>query len=250
MTPVLIGCCGWPEARARYYEHFPVVELQDTFYQLPSVSLAEKWRREAPSGFRFTMKAWQLITHPARSPTYRRLKQPVPADLRDSYGGFQSTVQVWEAWERTAEIARALQAEAVVFQCPASFRPLPVNVDRVEKFFARIGPQPWLTVWEPRGDWPPDLVRELCRKYDLVHCVDPFQAVPVHGRALYFRLHGQGGYRYRYSDRELEELAELLRRLRRERTGPSYVMFNNVSMKDDALRFARLWGLVEPGDPW
>jgi uncharacterized protein YecE (DUF72 family) len=241
MAPVLIGCCGWPEARARYYEHFPVVELQDTFYQLPSVSLAEKWRREAPAGFRFTMKAWQLITHPATSPTYRRLKQPVPEDLRGSYGGFQRTEQVWEAWERTAEIARALQAEAVVFQCPASFRPSPANVANLERFFDRIGPQPWLTAWEPRGDWPPDLVRELCRNYDLVHCVDPFREAPVCGRALYFRLHGEGGYRYRYSDAELEELAELLRGLRRERTGPAYVMFNNVYMKDDALRFTDLW---------
>ena len=244
MTPVLIGCCGWPEARSRYYEHFPVVELQDTFYQLPSVALAEEWRRDAPPGFRFTMKAWQLITHAASSPTYRRLKHPVPEHLREGYGGFQPTEQVWEAWERTAEIARALQAEAVVFQCPASFRPSPTNVANLEKFFQRTGPQNWLTVWEPRGDWPADLVRELCCKHDLVHCVDPFQSAPLYGRALYFRLHGKGGYRYRYSDAELEDLARMLRQWRRERAAPAYVMFNNVSMKEDALRFLRLWDLV------
>ncbi|MGC8793624.1 MAG: DUF72 domain-containing protein, partial [Bryobacteraceae bacterium] len=166
MTPLLVGCCGWAGARARYYEQFPVVELQETFYQLPSVSLVEKWRREAPSAFRFTLKAWQLITHPPSSPTYRRLKEPLPEDLRARCGFFQPTDQVWEAWERTAEIARALRAEAVVFQCPASFRPLPANVANLKRFFQRAGPQPWLAVWEPRGDWPPELIREICREYD------------------------------------------------------------------------------------
>lgn len=240
MAPLLVGCCGWPEARARYFKIFPVVELQDTFYQPPSVTLAEKWRREAPPDFRFTMKAWQLITHPPTSPTYRRLKRPVPESAREAYGAFRATAEVWEAWEQTARVAKALRAEAIVFQCPASFRPSPANLANLEAFFARLGAQEFLLVWEPRGDWPPELIRDTCRKFDLVHCVDPFQAEPLHGRVLYLRLHGRGGYRYRYSDAELEELAGKLDRWRNGDSKPAYVMFNNVYMKEDALRFSRL----------
>ncbi len=240
MGLLLVGCCGWAEARNRYFAHFPVVELQETFYQIPSVALAEKWRSQAPAEFRFTMKAWQLITHPATSPTYRRLKKPLPEDWRAAYGYFRPTPQVWEAWEQTAAVARALRVEAVVFQCPASFRPSPANIAHLEAFFTRLGTQDWLSVWEPRGDWPTEVIRAICRKFDLVHCVDPFQAEPLHGRAIYVRLHGRGGYNYRYSDAELAELARKIDRWRRDGSRTTYILFNNVHMKEDALRFLRL----------
>lgn len=241
MPEVVVGCCGWPEARAKYFEHFPAVELQDTFYQPPSVALAEKWRREAPESFRFTLKAWQLITHPASSPTYRRLKQSVPEERRAACGGFQATAEVRQAWRHTLAVARVLKAEAIVFQCPASFRPEPRSIERLEAFFEQAEREGWWMAWEPRGSWPVEVVRHICERHDLVHCVDPFQARPVYGRAVYFRLHGRGGYRYRYSDAELDELAETVMGCRCE--GPVYVMFNNVFMKEDALRFlARLRG--------
>ncbi|MDP9171171.1 MAG: DUF72 domain-containing protein, partial [Acidobacteriota bacterium] len=73
----LIGCCGWREAKAKYFERFGLVELQDTFYEPPSLALARKWRELAPPSFQFCMKAWQLITHTAKSPTYRRLKSKI-----------------------------------------------------------------------------------------------------------------------------------------------------------------------------
>ncbi|MDI3299633.1 MAG: DUF72 domain-containing protein, partial [Bacillota bacterium] len=60
---VQVGCCGFPEARELYYREFPLVEVQQTFYQLPRPATAERWRQEAPPGFLFAMKAWQLITH-------------------------------------------------------------------------------------------------------------------------------------------------------------------------------------------
>lgn len=240
MGEVLVGCCGWPEARPRYFEHFSLVELQDTFYQLPSLELAARWRNQAPAGFHFTMKAWQLITHPASSPTYRRLKKPLPEKERAFYGGFQPNEQVWAAWQQTAAIARTLRAEVIVFQCPASFRPEPKNIRNLEAFFCRAERQGWQMAWEPRGDWPAEIVRRICREYDLVHCVDPFQAEPLHGSLIYFRLHGRGGYRYQYTDEELRELAGKVARAANEGLS-AYVLFNNVFMKEDALRFSRLW---------
>jgi uncharacterized protein YecE (DUF72 family) len=238
---MLIGCCGWPEGRAAYYQHFPVVELQTTFYQPPSVELARKWRAEAPADFVFTLKAWQLITHEASSPTYRRLKRPVPEAERTAYGAFRPTPQVRLAWEATLAIARAVQAPAIVFQCPASFRPTPANRKNLERFFASLEREGRLIVWEPRGDWEPATVADLCRRLDLVHCVDPFQSGEPSGLGpVYLRLHGRGGYHYQYNDEELAQLADLCRRCRRAGRDPLYVMFNNTAMKEDALRFSAL----------
>jgi len=237
---ILVGCCGWPEARAKYFHHFPVVELQDTFYQPPSLAAMDRRRQEAPPQFIFALKAWQLITHPPESPTYRRLKTPIAADKRDNYGFFRPTVEVHQAWERTAATARALRAAVVLFQCPPSFVPSAENKANLEAFFGTIDRGQFLAGWEPRGRWVPEEVAELCRRLDLVHCVDPFLAEPQHGQAAYFRLHGRGGYRYRYSDGELEALREMCLRQLEAGRRPVYCLFNNVYMLDDALRFRKL----------
>src|SRR5450432_2261251 len=113
--PPLIGCCGWSEAQARYLLHFPVIEIQSTFYDPPAPKVAARWRALAPSGFTFCIKAWQLITHTPSSPTYRRLRSPINPRDRDALGSFRCTAQVWRAWEKTREIAEALQAAVVVF---------------------------------------------------------------------------------------------------------------------------------------
>ena len=47
----------------------------------------------------FCIKAWQLITHTAASPTYRRLRSPIAVNERDSVGSFRQTEQVWQAWQ-------------------------------------------------------------------------------------------------------------------------------------------------------
>jgi uncharacterized protein YecE (DUF72 family) len=96
-----VGCCGFPMARAEYYRRFPVVEIQQTFYDLPRIQTAERWRREAlirrsrngRADFEFTMKAWQLITHEPSSPTYRRLRKVIPEEEKGLYGSFQAVAE-------------------------------------------------------------------------------------------------------------------------------------------------------------
>ena len=102
---IVVGCCGWAEAQARYTKTFPTIELQTTFYQPPADKVAERWKSHATPDFRFCMKAWQLITHTPSSPTYRRLKSEISAQERELYGSFRPTEQVRLAWERTREIA-------------------------------------------------------------------------------------------------------------------------------------------------
>jgi uncharacterized protein YecE (DUF72 family) len=236
-TRSFVGCCGWTEAQARYVVDFPTIELQTTFYQPPAIAVVKRWKSQAPAGFRFCLKAWQLITHTPSSPTYRRLKSGISATERDFYGSFQPTEQVWLAWERTREIAQILQADVVVFQCPKSFLPTRENTGNLNTFFHQIERDNRTFAWEPRGeDWRPELIREICAENNLIHCVDPFQSDSVFGNSLYWRLHGKTGYRYRYTD---EDLAELEARLhaRAHLPGPHYIMFNNIYSREDAQRF-------------
>lgn len=234
-----MGCCGWTEAQAKYVATFGAIEIQTTFYQPPADSVARRWKALAPEGFQFCMKAWQLITHTPSSPTYRRLKSGVSDSERDLYGSFRPTEQVSLAWERTREIATLIDARVVVFQCPASFLPTRENIRNLNKFFQSIERDGRVFAWEPRGsDWSDDLIAGLCGENGLVHCVDPFERDSVAGESLYWRLHGRGGYRYRYTD---ADLAEILRRLERhDEAGARFVMFNNISSREDALRFRLL----------
>jgi len=229
-----IGTRGFPLARSEYYKLFSVVEVQQTFYQPPTLKTALHWREEAPLGFEFSVKAWQLITHEPTSSTYRRLRRPIPSTQRSLYGSFRPTDEVSEAWAVTDEIARALRARAVLFQSPSSFHFTEVNETNLRSFFRRMDRRDYLLVWEVRGDWPEQKIEDICRELDLVHGVDPFQTRQVCGAIRYFRLHGKGGHRYRYTDQDLVWLKDQI-----DPEVITYLMFNNGSMVQDAQRLKR-----------
>lgn len=231
---VKVGCCGFALAQAHYFRLFKLVEIQSTFYQLPRLQTAERWRAVAPPSFEFAMKAWQLITHEPSSPTYRRLTHTIAQAKLNRYGSFRATREVLQTWEQTAAFARVLGATLVVFQCPASFRPTPENITNMQRFFSRVDRAGFRFLWEPRGKWPDETVGALCQEFDLVHCVDPFKQLPVYGAFQYFRLHGVAGCSYGYTDADLRKVKEWAGRK------PCYVLFNNKSMKDDAQRFLQL----------
>ena len=48
---IKVGCCGWAKSQKEYFENFPVIELQQTFYKLPDLKTAQKWREKAPKDF-------------------------------------------------------------------------------------------------------------------------------------------------------------------------------------------------------
>ncbi len=236
-TDLFVGCCGWSEAQVRYLSDFRSIELQTTFYQPPAAAVVRRWKAQAPPDFRFCLKAWQLITHTPSSPTYRRLKSAISATERDLYGSFRPTEQVWLAWERTLEVARTLQADVVVFQCPKSFLPTRENIGNLTAFFHQIERDTRFLAWEPRGeDWRPELIRDICAENRLIHCVDPFDSKPAFGDIAYWRLHGKTGYGYQYTDEDLAELEAMLH-ARAHLPGPNYVMFNNIYSRQDAQRF-------------
>ena len=239
---VRVGLCGFSMAMRRYAQHFPVVEVQGTFYEPPRDAVLGKWRVETGPALEYTMKVWQLVTHAAQSPTYRRMKRKLAEG--EEPGFFQDSAAVAEGWQRSVQCAEALSASAMLFQCPASFRPEPENVRRMESFFERIERPRARLLWEPRGGaWKAEreLALSLCRALDLVHVVDPFVTPPQVGHPVYWRLHGIGGARHSYSDDELRKLARMLERA--ARAGPAYVMFNNMPRIRDASRFLQILGV-------
>jgi uncharacterized protein YecE (DUF72 family) len=233
-SEIKVGCCGFVVSQKDYFKLFNLIEIQNTFYQIPRLQTAERWRGTAPQDFEFTMKAWQLITHEPSSPTYRRLRSTIEPVEFDRYGRFRATSEVMEAWNRTATFARTLGASIVVFQCPASFRPTEQNVINMREFFGRIDRVGFRFAWEPRGIWPEELVLQVCEELQLAHCVDPFKNKSQYGAFQYFRLHGINGYAYRYTDVDLQRLKKWIDKK------PTYLLFNNNWMKDDALRFIEI----------
>jgi uncharacterized protein YecE (DUF72 family) len=242
---VHIGCCGWsylnenefPEiagylrvrSKLQAYAYlFDTVEINSTFYRLPRVSTAQKWRKEVDEvnpGFEFTVKAFQGITHLHK---------------------FRKTESV-NSYEVIKDICLALNAKLVLFQTPASFGPSKENVDAMLKFFEKIDRHGVIAVWEPRGKWynEESLIKRVCSECDLIHCVDPFRNEPLafgDSGIAYFRLHGFGKpsmYRYDFSYGELQQLHDKVVSLR-SALRDVYVYFNNDACYDNGRVFAKM----------
>lgn len=232
---ITVGTSGFHLTKEKYAELLSCVEIQHTFYQPPQIKTLERWRAAVPTEFEFVIKAWQLITHEAKSPTYKRLKKKLTEIERAEAGRFNSTAIVKEAWETTLACAATLKAKIVLFQCPASFVQSKENVANLEKFFSTIKRGKLEFAWEPRGDWNLDLVKSICRDLKLRHAVDPFVGKTVTPHRSYFRLHGRNGWRYEYEADELAELASMV-----SKNKNSYVFFNNIRMTEDALKFQEI----------
>jgi uncharacterized protein YecE (DUF72 family) len=234
---IQIGTCGFGRTkRPEYVELLSAVEIQHTFYQPPQIKTLEKWRADVPEEFEFTLKAWQMITHEGSSPTYKRMTRPLTEKEAAEAGFFKPTATVREALELTLECAKALRARTILFQCPARFQPIPENILNLKQFFSNIDRGELNFAWEPRGKlWEDEIVKELCDELNLWHCVNPFERPTVTPKNCYYRLHGQPRWRYTYEDDELMELVSVLPKKRL-----AYVFFNNITMKDDAVRFQKI----------
>ena len=238
---LIIGCCGWGYFREKdfsrqitrkfrsklqaYAQVFPSVEVNSTFYRIPKLGTAEKWRREADEmnkEFEFSVKASKIITHVDRF-------------------GSQSSI---DALSQMLDVCAALRAKVLLLQSPESFRPSDGNLSRLEHFFSRIQRGNVGLAWEPRGKWweMKERIQEICDRFKLICCVDPLRNNPLSTRGIrlgYFRLHGFGKpsmYMYRFSTDELRKLSEKCLALS-NRFDSIFVLFNNSFMYENALEF-------------
>ncbi len=240
---IKVGCCGFSCGFSKYIKEFEVVEVQRTFYDLPRKNTVEKWRESAPEDFEFTLKCWQVITHPCSSPTWRKIKRELAN--KENYGFFKPTKENFEAWENFADIAKMLKTKIVVFQCHPKFEASKENIENMKNFFNSIERKSMIFAFEPRNkSWTDKIVREICQELELTHCVDIFARDPAYIKNVaYIRLHGKppgsAMYKYKYKEKDLEWLKDKINDVGKN-VKDVYVMFNNIYMRDDALAFKYL----------
>jgi uncharacterized protein YecE (DUF72 family) len=115
-----------PEARLAYYaEQFPVVEVDATYYSLPSERNSELWAVRTPPGFVFDVKAFSLLTqHPTRLNAIPKALRPEDAKSR-VYLKDLPAATVDEVWDRftsaLAPLHEAGKLGALLLQFPQWF---------------------------------------------------------------------------------------------------------------------------------
>ena len=231
-----VGTCGFPVAKSKYFKEFNVIEIQKTFYSPLSEKTALRWRRESPDNFEFILKAIQTITHPPDSPTYRRYQGKI-----GDFGFFKNNNDVMNSWDKFKKIAKILKTKIIIFQTPPKFSENEENVKNIYEFFNSIERE-FIFGWENRGKWNENTVQKTCEDLKIIHVVDPFKSKKLWGEFSYYRLHGIGGYRYRYSDEELQKLKNIGRK-------GDYFLFNNTNMWEDAIRFKSLLSVESIHNP-
>jgi uncharacterized protein YecE (DUF72 family) len=201
LKPVRIGCSGWnyrdwkdrlyAGAPARewlelYAREFDTVEVNNTFYRLPSPSAVEGWVERSPPGFTFAVKASRYLTHVKRLANIDR------------------GVKIF--WERIEPLAAASKLGPVLWQLPANFKR---DDERLRGAIAEL--TPGRHCFEFRHEsWFADDVYDLLRTAGVALVIGddperPFQTHEMTTDWTFIRFHrGNLGRRGNYSKRELE----------------------------------------------
>jgi uncharacterized protein YecE (DUF72 family) len=130
-----------PEERLAFYaENFPVVEVDSTYYGLPSERNSNAWVERTPDDFTFNVKAFALMTqHPTNMRALAKdLKEKVPEDVASKARIYPRDLPaeiIDESWTRFLEALRPMQQAnklgAILFQFPEWFPPSRENRDYV-----------------------------------------------------------------------------------------------------------------------
>jgi uncharacterized protein YecE (DUF72 family) len=243
-----IGCSGWDYAEwvgrfyplrgtvdrlRRYAQTFPVVEVDSSFYHLPTIRTVEGWARRTPAGFRFAAKFFQEITHE------RRLEGAEEA-LREQYRVFEP-------------LREAGKLSAFLLQLPPS---LAFDERVVRRFYEALPPDPPVAVEFRERSWLAPASLDLLREFHLSTTIVDEPLLPVdltltNPDLAYVRWHGHGSplwYDYTYSEDELRPwVARLAALTEKARTVLGF--FNNHFRADapqNALELSAMVGLRPP----
>jgi uncharacterized protein YecE (DUF72 family) len=200
-----VGCSGWQYAHwrgdfypaelptSRWFAHyaltFDTVEINNSFYRLPTAETFAKWREQAPSHFLYAVKASRFLTH------MKKLKDP-----EDPLARF---------FDNAKQLGPRLGP--VLYQLPPRW---PLNLERFE-IFLRALPRGYRHTVEFRDpSWYDERVYELLRRYNVALCLHDMQGSAsgklVVGPFIYVRLHGTRKYGGRYPDARLDDWADWL----------------------------------------
>jgi uncharacterized protein YecE (DUF72 family) len=218
---VRVGCSGWNYAHWRepvyggapashwlglYTERFDTVEVNATFYRLPTRKAVSGWIAQTPDGFVFAVKASRYLTHIKR--------------LREVGSGVERFL------ERIEPLVQSPKLGPLLWQLPPTFR----RDD--ERLAEALGRLPRLEhAFEFRHpSWFADDVYSLLREHRVALVIGddprrPFQTHELTAPWTLVRFHrGSRGRRGNYSETELHEWARRIRSWPVER---AYVYFNN-----------------------
>ena len=203
-----IGCSGWnyphwrdvfyprglPTSRwlAHYAATFDTVEVNATFYRLPTRKATARWVEETPPGFTFTIKASRYLTHVKR--------------LREVADGWARLV------ERIDPIIEAGKLGPVLWQLPERFHR---DDDRLSQTLASL--PPWRHAFEFRHEsWFVPEVEEILRAHDAAlvvgdHLRRRFQTHDRTASWMFLRFHHGRGPQGSYRRTELRTWSERVR---------------------------------------
>lgn len=189
-----------------YCEYLKSVELNVSFYRLPSASAFKGWYNRTPKIFRFAVKGSRYITH------IKRLKDPAK-----SLNLFFS---------RTKDLKEKLSV--VLWQLPPQFK---LNLERLNKFVKQLKKTaPCRQAFEFRHpSWFCDEAYNVLKKADMSICMADYpecsKNAPDIASFLYIRRHGAGGQLYGgyYSKEQLQNDADFIKSKKKD----CYIFFNN-----------------------
>ncbi|MFH1069435.1 MAG: DUF72 domain-containing protein [Candidatus Glassbacteria bacterium] len=210
---------------AYYSSRFPALELNSSYYAVPSGSLVRALALNTPAGFQVVVKAYKGITH----------ERAVSAG--EIQKGFLQAIE---------PLAAAGKLAAVLYQFPQSFRYGSASLELVGRILDGGGDLPAVVEFR-HASWMNEQAWVFLRCYEAGFCsVDepalpglmPPEAVCTSGRIGYLRFHGRNAqkwwnhreawerYDYLYPD---EELAGWLKNIRwlEDHTDKTFIFFNN-----------------------
>lgn len=260
------------EARLQYYAgQFPLVEVDSSYYGMPSERNAGLWVERTPDDFVFDVKAFSALTQhptPLRS-LPKDLREALPSDLRGKRNVYYKDLpqEVRDAlWKRFSAALLPLDSAGklgvVLFQFPPWFMPGSESKQYIEEIKGRL-PQytPAIEFRSPYWfrDADSDRTLQFLRSLELPFvCVDEPQgtraSVPpvlgVTGPVALIRFHGRNQeawarrgttvaekYDYLYSPEELREWAPAIEQMA-SGARETHVIMNNCH-DDKAVRNAR-----------
>jgi uncharacterized protein YecE (DUF72 family) len=290
MGEILIGTCSWTdptliqsgrfypswaksaESRLQHYAaQFSLVEVDSSYYALPSERISRLWVERTSERFLFDVKAFRLFTqHPTPlSALPKDIKEALPASAKEKGNLYQRDLpgeladELWSRFERSLlPLDSAMKLGVVLFQFPPWFYPGDEQRDYIVSCKGRL-PQYRIAVefrhnsWISEKNW--ERTMGFLRDNDLPFvCVDEPQgfrsSVPPVAEATseigLVRFHGRNRdmwekkgispaerFNYLYQEEELREWVPKIKGLA-GKTGQLHVLFNNCH-GDKAVANAR-----------
>ena len=277
---VRIGTCSWAdEALSKYFypkglpakerlayyaDRFDTVEVDSTYYRLPTESMVEGWAERTPPDFVMHVKAFGLMTrHPVKAETLPpELREEMPVDERGRVDRPPRELRgrVFDLFLEALEpLRREEKLGGILFQLPSYVVFKPVSLDYLEWARDRLGDDEMLVEFRHRS-WLDEENRaetlSFLERIGATHVIvdaprsdtaknlvptvpaltSPTAYVRFHGRNLATWNKRGGGaaerFDYLYRDEELEEWVEPLRELAGQ-AEQAYAFFNNNASSPD-----------------